>query len=68
MQSFTKTELAWMIEALETRGKQMDVLSNVEKSSSLERSLYHLRAEQLCGLSDKLKKTIESNDHRIVVV
>lgn len=67
MQSFTKNEIAWMIDVLEVKAHQLTIMSQMASANDLERSLYNLRAEQMTVITDKLRRAIETGSKRIEI-
>ena len=67
MQSFTTVELAWLSKEMKKLASQHENISQMAAATNAERALYHLRAEQLSSIADRLAKAIENGDRRIEI-
>lgn len=66
MQSFTKTEITWMIGELDKCA--IAYLARADKPCSYtEKGLLNLRSENCVSLSQKLTNALKSNDKRIEI-
>lgn len=65
MQTFTKNEVAWMLEAIKLTGEYYKTHS--KRCGGIESSLAVLRAEQLAVIADKLDKALEAGNKRIEI-
>ncbi len=65
MKSFTKTEIAWIVDTLEKRVEQLKTLSTMEATTGAGSALYILRAEQLTVAAEKLREAVEAGNKRI---
>ena len=66
MQEFTRTEIGWIAEAVKLTREYYEQVST-RSTDGAERSLAHLRAEQLERCGEKLRWAIEGGDKRIAV-
>ena len=64
MQTFTKNEVAWMLEAIKLTTEYYKTHS--KRCAGMEASLV-LRAEQLTVISEKLDKALEAGNKRIEI-
>lgn len=69
MQSFTQTEIKWMIGALQEKAQAYHeaarMVDNADNSNnSLDGSLYRLREEQFDAMACKLQKVLDSKSRR----
>ena len=65
MQSFTKNEAGWMLEAIKLTAEYYNTHSR--RTSGMEASLAVLRAEQLTVIADKLGRALEAGNKRIEI-
>jgi len=65
MQTFTKNEVAWMLEAIKLTAKYYDTHS--KRCAGVEASLAVLRSEQLAVISEKLSNALEAGNKRIEI-
>lgn len=65
MQSFTKNEIAWMLEAIKLTAEYYNTHS--KRCAGIEASLATLRSEQLAVISEKLGKALEAGNKRIEI-
>lgn len=65
MQTITKIEVDWTVEALKMTSEYYRIHS--KRTSQIEASLAVLRAEQLEAITDKLEKAIEDENKRIAI-
>ena len=65
MQTFTKNEITWMLEAIKMGGEYYNIHS--KRCAGMERSLAILRSEQLTAIADKLGKALEAGNKRIEI-
>lgn len=65
MQSFTKNEIDWMLEALKLTGEYYNTHS--KRCAGMEASLAVLRAEQLASISDRLQKAVDDGNKRMEI-
>ena len=65
MQSFTKNEAGWMLEAIKLTAE--DYNTHSRRTSGMEASLAVLRAEQLTVIADKLGRALEAGNKRIEI-
>lgn len=65
MQTFTKNEVAWMLEAIKLTGEYYK--SHSERCAGIESSLAMLRAEQLSAIANRLDKALEAGNKRIEI-
>ena len=67
MQSFTQTEIKWMIGALKEHeaARMADGADNSNKS--LDGSLYRLREEQFNAMACKLQKVLDGKSRRVEI-
>lgn len=65
MQTFTKNEVTWMLEAIKLTAEYYNTHS--KRCAGLEASLAVLRSEQLAAISEKLDKTLEAGNKRIAI-
>lgn len=65
MQTFTKNEVAWMLEAIKLTTEYYKTYS--KRCAGMEASLAVLRAEQLTVISEKLDKALEAGNKRIEI-
>ena len=64
MQTFTKNEITWMLEAIKMGAEYYNIHS--KRCAGMERSLI-LRSEQLTAIADKLGKALEAGNKRIEI-
>lgn len=67
MKSFTKVEIAWIVDTLEKSAEQLKNLSTMEAATGAESALYTLRAEQLTVTAEKLREAVEAGNKRIEI-
>lgn len=67
MKSFTKVEIAWIVDTLEKSAEQSKKLSTLEAATEAERALYSLRAEQLTITAEKLREAVNAGNKRIEI-
>lgn len=65
MQTFTKNEIAWMLEAIKLTAEYYSTHS--KRCAGVEVSLAVLRSEQLSVISEKLSKALEAGNKRIEI-
>lgn len=65
MQTFTKNEANWMLEAIKLTAEYYNTHSRC--TSGMEASLAVLRAEQLTAIADKLGRALEAGNKRIEI-
>ena len=63
MQSFTKNEAAWMLDAIKLTAEYYNTHSR--RTSGMEASLAALRSEQLMAIADKLGRALDDGNKRI---
>lgn len=72
MQSFTQTEIKWMIGALQEKARAYHEAARMTDSAnssnnSLDGSLYRLREEQFDAMACKLQKVLDGNSRRVEI-
>ncbi len=67
MKSFTKSEIAWIVDTLESRAEQLKTMSTMAATTSAESVCYTLRAEQLTVAAKKLREAVETGNKRIEI-
>ncbi len=67
MKSFTKVEIAWIVDTLEKSVDQLKNLSTMEATTGADSALYTLRAEQLTVTAAKLREAVEAGNKRIEI-
>ena len=65
METFTKHEIDWILEAVKLTGEYYKTHS--ERCGGVESSLAVLRAEQLSSIADKLSRALEAGSKRIAI-
>lgn len=65
MQTFTKNEVAWTLEAIKLTAKYYNTHS--KRCAGIEASLAVLRSEQLTAISEKLGKALKAGNKRIEI-
>lgn len=65
MQTFTKNEATWMLEAIKLTAEYYSTHS--KRCAGVEASLAVLRSEQLSVISEKLSKALEAGNKRIEI-
>lgn len=65
MQTFTKNEVTWMLEAIKLTAEYYNTHS--KRCAGIEASLAVLRSEQLAVISEKLGKALEAGNKRIAI-
>lgn len=65
MQTFTKNEVTWMLEAIKLTAEYYNTHS--KRCAGLEASLAVLRSEQLAVISEKLSNALEAGNKRIEI-
>lgn len=65
MQSFTKNEAAWMLDAIKLTAEYYNTHSR--RTSGMEASLAALRSEQLMAIADKLGRALDAGNKRIEI-
>lgn len=66
MQSFTQTEIKWMIGALQEKARAY--ADNADNSNNpLDGSLYRLREEQFDAMACKLQKVLDGKSRRVEI-
>lgn len=65
MQTFTKNEVAWMLEAIKMEAEYYNTHS--KRCDGMEASLAILRSEQLTAIADKLGKALGAGNKRIEI-
>lgn len=65
MQTFTKNEITWMLEAAKLTAEYYNTHS--KRCSDLESSLAVLRAEQLTLIAEKLDKALKDGNKRLAI-
>jgi hypothetical protein len=68
MQSFTKTEIKWIISELAAVAERADNQSKLVAATPMERSFLKLKSENLISVSEKLTRALEDGDKRIRIV
>lgn len=72
MQSFTQTEVKWMIGALQEKARAYHEAARMADSAnssnnSLDGSLYRLREEQFDAMACKLQKVLDGKNRRVEI-
>lgn len=67
MQTFTKAEMIWVSEALDKLAVEYRQKENDTETTNIEAGLYKLRADQLSGISSRLRSAVENNNKRIEI-
>ena len=67
MEKITHEELRWIVNAVGTAAKQMEEAEQNAELSGLERSLAHLRKEQLDAAWHKLNRAFAQDHKRIAI-
>jgi len=65
MQSFTKNEVAWTLDAIKLTAEYYNTHSR--RTSGMEASLAALRSEQLTAIADKLNRALDAGNKRIEI-
>lgn len=65
MQSFTKNEVAWTLDAIKLTAEYYNTHSRC--TSGMEASLAALRSEQLTAIADKLNRALDAGNKRIEI-
>jgi hypothetical protein len=65
MQSISKNEVAWVVEALNLTATYYQTHSR--RCAGMEAGLATLRAEQLTGISERLQKALDDGNKRIEI-
>lgn len=65
MQTFTKNEITWMLEAIKLTAEYYNTHS--KRCAGMEASLMVLQSEQLTVISEKLDKVLEDSNKRIAI-
>lgn len=65
MQSFTKNEVAWTLDAIKLTAEYYNTHSR--RTSGIEASLAALRSEQLTAIADKLNRALDTGNKRIEI-
>lgn len=66
METLTKAELEWLLEAAKMTANYYDIRSH-RAGTQVERGLAHLRSEQLACIAGKLQNTLDNGKKRIAV-
>lgn len=70
MQSFTQTEIKWMIGALQEKARayhEAARMADNTSNNSLDGSLYRLREEQFNAMACKLQKVLDGKSRRVEI-
>ncbi len=65
MQSFTKNEAGWVLEAIKLTAEYYNTHSR--RTSGIEAKLAVLRSEQLEDIADRLGRALEAGDKRVEI-
>ena len=65
MQSFTKNEVAWTLDAIKLTAEYYNTHSR--RTSGMGASLAALRSEQLTAIADKLNRALDAGNKRIEI-
>ena len=65
MQSFTKNEVAWTLDAIKLTAEYYNTHSR--RTSGMEASLAALRSEQRTAIADKLNRALDAGNKRIEI-
>lgn len=65
MQTFTKNEVTWMLEAINLTAEYYNTRS--KRCAGMEASLAVLRAEQLTLIAEKLDKALNAGNKRLAI-
>lgn len=65
MQSFTQTEIKWMIGALQEKARAYHEAARM--ADNLDGSLYRLREEQFDAMACKLQKVLDGKSRRVEI-
>lgn len=65
MQSFTKIEVTWILEALNLTASYYETRSH--RCKGMESSFAALRSEQLTSISERLQKALDAESKRIEI-